>query len=222
MFNLVLKDFLLQKKITLITIAYALFFSVVCYFNATKLDKLMVFPIFGIVFSTYLSIFYMIGKEERTKSLIIINSLPLERSQIVISKYISLIFFIIINTLVFYLPILLLGVIYANNSVSSLDYSIIIMFLSFLLILFSIYYPLYFKYGYNAMRIFSFAFYILTFTIPNFLQKLIKTNNPLLHKLINYMLVNPSKTIWITFILTVLIFIASLYASIGIYKNKDI
>lgn len=222
MFNLVLKDFLLQKKITLFTIVYSLFFTIICCLNMTNLDKLTLFPIFGIVFSTYLSVFYMIGYEEKNKSLVIINSLPLERSQIVISKYISLIFFIIVNVLILYLPTFLLGIIFRNNQIYSLNYSILTVFIAILLILFSIYYPLYFKYGYNTMRIFSFAIYILAFTTPSFIQKLIKNNNPLLHKFINYISVDPSKVIWITFILSILIFIISLCVSIVIYKNKDI
>ncbi|WP_027624177.1 ABC-2 transporter permease [Clostridium lundense] len=221
MFNLILKDFLLQKKITLFTIAYALVFNLTCYLSSSNLDKLEILPIFGIVFFTYLSIFYMIGIEERNKSLVIINSLPLERSQIVISKYISLIFFTIVNALTLYLPTFIFGIIFRNNQIYSLNYSILTVFIALLLILFSIYYPLYFKYGYNSMRVFSFIFYILMFSIPGFLQKLMKNSN-IFHKFVQYTLTNPQKTLLILFTLALSIFIISLYFSIAIYKNKDL
>lgn len=86
MLNLVIKDILIQKKTIIFALLYAAF--VLAFFST-------IFPSgFGLyvmspMIITYLYITFAVQYDDKNNSEVILNSLPLKRSDIVISKYIS-------------------------------------------------------------------------------------------------------------------------------------
>ncbi|AYO31493.1 ABC-2 transporter permease [Biomaibacter acetigenes] len=96
MFNLVLKDFLIQKKTFLIAFVYSVFFFIVFRGNVFK-DFVY---IMGSVAIGYIYIMYTVNLDEKNKSYLIINSLPVTRRQVVMSRYLFYIAVIFIGILI--------------------------------------------------------------------------------------------------------------------------
>ncbi|WP_343771129.1 ABC-2 transporter permease [Clostridium malenominatum] len=220
MFNLVFKDFLLQRKITFIAIAYSLFMLVIGIL--APIDNPMPLYTFGIIIMVYSSIQDMVGKEERCKSSLILGSLPIDRNDLVISKYLSLIFMTIMNLVMFLLPFSIFRWIRGGSPIPFTDYIIMIVCVSAILLSFSIYFPLYFKFGYAVMRIFPLVIYIGGLMLPGFLQKLIKRDNPMVKNILSIIIHNPSKVLIIFFMFSLAMLLISMFISLVIYKNRDL
>lgn len=143
MYNLVLKDFKIQKKyLKELIFNIVLTFLVIQFFSAGATYSMVPFMI-AISF-----IFYGCGFGEKNDTDIMLVSLPVDRKDIVISKYISSIIFLIASIAI----TILLGSIIKLFSFSSLKRIMNfqdIVFCTFSTIAYiSIYLPLYFKFGY--------------------------------------------------------------------------
>ncbi|MBU5485646.1 ABC-2 transporter permease [Clostridium sp. MSJ-11] len=220
MLNLIIKDILLQRKISFVTIPYSLIMIIVGIFAGTS----NILPLYtlGIIITVYLSVQYIVGYEEKNKSSLVIVSLPINRDDIVISKYLSSLLIMIINISIFLIPFFLLNVFFTAQPVEFIDYAIMLICISIILLTYSVYFPLYFKFGYAVVRIFPFFVYIGGLMLPGFLQKLIEKNNPIMKNILNIMASNPAKflTIFLLFSLTTLLI--SLLLSLSVYKNRDL
>ncbi|NGY89573.1 ABC-2 transporter permease [Bacillus megaterium] len=92
MYNLIRKDFILQKYLMLFYLFIAIFY--------TMTDMSM-----GLII-TVLSVFFTINShyyDEKGKNNVLINSLPFSRKQIIASKYIGVLIFLFITTLIIWL-----------------------------------------------------------------------------------------------------------------------
>lgn len=141
MLNLIIKDILIQKK----TLLYAFLYTIVA---ATGFFTMNDSGIFLYVLSpigiTYMFIYYAANYDDKNKSEIILNSLPLKRDEIVISKYISAFLFASIG-IIYSILIDFIGRktgLLHTMSISLLD---IVSVIAFVCILSSIYFPVYFK-----------------------------------------------------------------------------
>ncbi|NMM64767.1 ABC-2 transporter permease [Clostridium sp. P21] len=214
MLNLILKDVLIQKKYLLISVLYALFFAFCFQSNASMMFVMIPTMI------PYLLILGACGFDDKNKSEIMLNSLPIDRTTLVIAKYLSSLFFIfmgILLTFVFTTLLNFLGFIHMNRLMNLED---ILSITVGVLIICCVYFPFYFKFGYQKSRYFLIGMFCLFFSGGIFLaNNVIKVPKNLISSL-------NSQPDWLiaTFIAVIvaILFLISLLLSIKFYINKDL
>ncbi|KAA8677550.1 ABC-2 transporter permease [Clostridium sp. HV4-5-A1G] len=144
MWNLVLKDILLQKRTFVILVLISILFTI------SFKDNTSVIYTSTAVFTGYAFLSNSFYRDERTEMML--NSLPINRINIVISRYLSLFIVLIISTVVLSLVFIFTkytGIVQPPASVNTED---IIVALISILLFSSILIPIYFKYGYLKTR----------------------------------------------------------------------
>jgi ABC-2 type transport system permease protein len=151
MYNLVVKDILIQKKRIILCFAYVLF-MVITFQNTGE----AMFPV-GVTACTYLMIMTACAYEDLNKSDIMMNSLPVKRSRIVAAKYLSVFIFFIMGSLVyiaFYCIIKVTGIPFHVYPVNLNNFISGILTVSLMA---GIYLPIFFKVGYVKSKVINFA-----------------------------------------------------------------
>lgn len=221
MFNLILKDFRNIKRILILGIIYSIFFfSVMRNFNEVKGINFVIITLYTL-FMTYFSISSADWKEEINKSSMFINTLPLSKKDIVTAKYLSIIAYTLFYYLICYVPTLIYNKDifkeYLGLGIKNLIICLIIN-----MILFSLYYPLYFKHGTNFLQKFRFIGFIGIFLITSALEKVVKTIDvKSLTEIFNWLEGNEILMVIMAILVTFIITVLTLNASIKIYSNKD-
>jgi ABC-type transport system involved in multi-copper enzyme maturation permease subunit len=220
MINLILKDVLIQKKTFLYAIIYGIFSMIVFTSTLTARGAYM----FGGMSIAYLLIIYSNGYDEKNKSEIILNSLPVRRDSIVTAKYVSIFLF-------FLLGVAITGVAGAVITPMNIIPGMRFMRLSDVLgifisvgLMYSVYYPLYFKFGSLKLKIFNIVIYMLFLFVPNILVSIIEENpnDNIVRKVISIIEWSPAWMLQIfTIIVIMIVLIVSMEMSIKIYRNKE-
>ena len=175
MFNLIKKDFILSRKINIFVVVYALFIAAMGLVMPDPLVSTFLYTL-GMLTLIFITVIYTNGYDDKYKSEIVLNSLPIERENIVRAKYMTLILFIIMScsaVLIFTNIILKLGVVSIGKGASIWN---VIFATNISLIFYSIYYPIYFKVG-EGLRSFNTILWILIAIGPSVLSKLMKGLN---------------------------------------------
>jgi ABC-type transport system involved in multi-copper enzyme maturation permease subunit len=179
---------------------------------------------FGGMSIAYLLIIYSNGYDEKNKSEIILNSLPVRRDSIVTAKYVSIFLF-------FLLGVAITGVAGAVITPMNIIPGMRFMRLSDVLgifisvgLMYSVYYPLYFKFGSLKLKIFNIVIYMLFLFVPNILVSIIEENpnDNIVRKVISIIEWSPAWMLQIfTIIVIMIVLIVSMEMSIKIYRNKE-
>ena len=167
-------------------------------------------------FISYIFIFRSFYLDELNKCDYFLNSLPIEKEDIVYSKYLFAVFVIIISLLFSYCYSIVAENIwgYAN-----FDMDIVLMILILILILISISFPLNFKYGYRK------SYIILNLIIAAIVVFGIYGGSSVQSYIIGEWEEVPilrDKTLIIKFILSIIMYLISMYISKKIYDKKEI
>ncbi|AOY77925.1 ABC-2 transporter permease [Clostridium formicaceticum] len=173
MFSLIFKETIIQKKSFLFAILYGMFIFFVFGRGGGGLAPTTY--IMGIVATTYIFIQTGCANDDKNKTEIIFNSLPISRREIVTAKYISSILFSIINLFM----MMLLGSILSKlflGKIHMITYGDIIMGLFSTWLLIAFYLPFYFKFGYIKTKYFNMFIFFLFFFAPSSLIPLIIGN----------------------------------------------
>lgn len=220
MINLILKDILIQKKSLLYALFYGIFALIAFPSTMTARGAYM----FGGISIAYLLIIYSNGYDEKNKSEVILNSLPVRRDSIVTAKYASVLIFFILGVVITGIEGL---VITTLNIIPSMRFIAISDVLSVFIsvgLMYSVYYPLYFKFGSLKLKIFNIVLYMLFLFVPNIIVTTIEENpnSNFALKIISVLEKNP---IWMlqcfTVIIVMIALIISMEISIKIYRNKE-
>lgn len=162
MIHLLKKELLIQKKTFLFFFAYGIFMFII--FNNSFFGN--VIYIMGLIVAVYFFLITANAEEEKNKSEIILNSLPLPRNRLVLGKYLSVFVYILIGAIIlgflgllFQLPVIPIK----PKLLSLLD---LLAAFSMISIYVSIYLPLYFRFGAAALRLFSMVFFLFFFFVP--------------------------------------------------------
>lgn len=213
MLNLIMKDIFIQKK----TLIYALAFTVLAstsFFNMSP-NGFNLYVLSPIAIS-YMCIFFALSYDDKNKSEIVLNSLPLKRTDIVISKYISIIVFAAI-AIIFSIFIGGIGMIAGLSKFTRfINFYDITRVLATVCIFYSIIFPVYFKFGAIKTQILT----VILMLIP----MLIFTNpNSALVEKLSYFVDNTSRLGQVFFaLMTALIFfLISLLISLKVYSKKE-
>lgn len=172
MLNLVKKDLKLSMKINLFGILYALFISAM---GLTMSDYFIanIWFILGMIVFIFLLVIYTNGYDDKSKTEIIINSLPIERKDVVRGKYLALVLFIIFGTGAVLLFTRILPILNFVDSDKHPSLCVAIFAANICLIFYTIYYPFYFKVG-EGIRSFNTVLWILVVAGPVIIGKTIK------------------------------------------------
>lgn len=165
------KDLLIQKKSFLFLFLYGIFMFIV--FNNPVFEDMIY--IMGMIIAVYFFLVTASFEDEKNKSEIILNSLPLSKSQIVLAKYLSVFAYILIGA-VFLGIVGLLFKLSAFPTTPRLIKAVDLLAAGLLVSVYvSIYFPLYFRFGASALRLFSVIFFLIFFFMPRYLLDLYQT-----------------------------------------------
>lgn len=212
MYNLLLKDILIQKKTIGITILISIVYTFMLKNNISVLFTMYVF-----MFS-YIFIFTACSYDDKSEKMM--NSLPVKRIDIVLSKYASIFLFLIISFAIFIFVVLILKITGLIHTGSFITLKKILEASFGVILLSSIYFPIYFKFGYSKTKYINVGIFALIFFVVSFLsQKAGKYNIDGFIQNLNSM---PewglyTGVILIAFIILLISFVISYFA----YKNRE-
>lgn len=157
MFNLILKDVLIQKRTAVIALIYV--FVATFAFQSMKE---MVFTVV-IITVTYMLVMTSCAYDDRNKSDLLLNSLPYKRSDIVLAKYLSIFVFELLGTIVYILATFIISVSGLKITVYTPTVDSILATLFSVALLNGVYFPVYFKTGYIKAKVLSFILFFVFF-----------------------------------------------------------
>jgi len=180
----------------------------------------------GTIAVSYIMLMTAVSFDERNKTDIVFNSLPITRKKIILEKYL-LIFvtvFIGLSIMSFLgLVIKFSGIIEVGRLVNIND---LLFSLTSVLLLSSVYFPLYLKVGYKYSRYINLFFFLFLFFLPSWLTEFLMHNvdksGPLVQQVIETVLAIPTPIIGSTLlVITLLLALISYIISVRIYMNKE-
>jgi len=221
MLRLVIKDILIQKKSFIYSILYAFFAITALTGSFTPRGAYMI----GAMSIMYLFVMYANSYDDKNKCEIMLNSLPISRRDIVTAKYVSLAlyaFFGIAITGIAGLVIKSSGLL--SFGVRNINIDDIIIIIIAIGMMYSIYYPLYFKFGLLKLRVINILLYLSFLFVPNVMVSLIQNNpdNIVVQSFINIINNQPGYILQIGMLsLTLIVLFASFILSIKLYNKKE-
>lgn len=161
MLNLVWKDFLILKRYLWLAPLYGFF----AFFIFRTMPDAALSA--GTVMVTYLLMIQAITQDDKNQSEIMLNSLPLRRKDIVLAKYLSVFLYAALVILFFLLTQGVVTVIRIPIAISQISLGGISGALVAVVVFISIYFPIYFKFGYLRSRIVgTILFLVSLFFLP--------------------------------------------------------
>ncbi|EQB4338098.1 ABC-2 transporter permease [Clostridium botulinum] len=221
--NLIINDLVLCRKIFLVSIPMIIFLA----FTGLEYNmdgKRHYIYIYVIAMASYILINYVEQAIIKNKSNMFIYSLPIEKNNIVLEKYLFVVGINIINWGICVLATVTFSIILKGSfkgNICSIDD--LVLAIALFSIYYSIYYPFYFKLGPNKINLFSRCTYMLIILLPVIIQRIIGILNIFISKKDFYGQINviQSKFLWIT-LFEIIMLTISAYISIIIHKNKAI
>lgn len=171
MFNLIRKEFMIQKKYLLYFVIYGIFMLLV--FSASFNESSKSAYILAGISAVYMFIQYSCAIEDKNNSEKVLNSLPISRTAIVLSKYTAVMVF----TMVVIILLNIIGYIVAKlgfmgiEAMGIIDMGAIIFTIS---ILAGAYLPIYFKFGYIKAKILNIILFLGLFSVSMLVGQLLK------------------------------------------------
>lgn len=210
MLNLISKDIFMQKKNLIITILFIFVENIYVHFG-NGISAIFISVVVPFLVE-YLLLTNSCLLDDKNKSHIIINSLPVARKSIVIARYISVLVFFAIAVCIQFLFSALMN----TNKYGIMKIEYVIIGFSFITVLSSLYLPIYFKMGYSKTKwpimILLFAMFFGISFIDN-------------HNIIKMIKVFTSIPYWTLFVssvfISVILMLVSLIISIAFYSSRE-
>ncbi len=218
MYNLILKDILIQKKIILLSFAYIVFFVI-----AMQGAGFVMYPT-ALTAITYMLVVTSCAYDDKNKADVMLNSLPIKRSSIVLAKYLSVIVYVVTGTVAYWVITTLLALtglpvkIYPVSSEGFAGGLLAIGFIN------SIYFPFYFKFGYIKSRFLNLILFFVFFFGLTSVVKFIYVQKDTSWVKIAAKFINSQTDLQIftyIIVLTLVIMAVSLALSLRAYQGKD-
>ncbi len=220
MINILRKDLYIQKKILMYGFLYVLMMMLL--FDQEQGAMLQA----AVVAITYLMMHNSNAYDEKNNSDLLLNCLPISRAEIVLSKYLSVFMYFVIALVYYFIVSTVVSLIPIHYTVSMLSAPSIISSLFTVLLINSIYLPIYFKMGYTKSRIVNILIFVGFFIIFTSLvntRNFISGKNPQTIGVGESILMNLSETTTLVMIAVVgiVIFSISYVIANNFYKRKD-
>lgn len=220
MYNLIIKDFLLQKKL----VSFYFIYAIVICFSAVKVPNgpAGFMYVFFIIICTYLSVMFSNQYEQKRDSEVILNSLPVNRNDIVLSKYLYIGVLIGLFSVSLSVISVIFSFIFNGNIDRIFHFSYLVIAFVVIGIVYSIYYPLYFKLGKTKIRLVTLFLYILMFMLPSGYTNLMTNNQSyFFSRVIPFVESNFNLVLICLTLITSMLLTASYEITSKIYKRKE-
>ena len=224
MLNLLIKDLVLQKKTLWFLLFYIPIFLLMLHSTTMDADIATVLYATCTCLIGYLLVAGACSYDEQNRSEVLLNSLPIRRKDIVLSKYLSIFVYALIGFAAGIVVALLNNFLGLGDMVRYPAGKDLIGALCGIVLIGASYYPLYFKFGSIKTRLLHVIVILATFLIPAGLVWLVdKYSQGTAYNLLTHFLSIPD---WLQVVVVgmvfLLIFVVSLMGSLRIYENKDI
>jgi hypothetical protein len=218
MINLILKDIIIQKKTVLLSLVYMILVIII---SSGPVDLGFIAGLIGV---TYILITTSSATEDKNNVYVLLNSLPIKRSHIILSKYLSIFVYIIIGTVYYYLAISIINVIGASTEVSYISFQGVVIAIFAVSLLNGIYLPVLFKVGYTKTRILSMILFMSFFFGVSYIIDFFREseNIKVIGSIINFLsnLSSPQVNL-VTIGLTIIVLLISYALSLRFYNNRE-
>ncbi|GAA0181225.1 hypothetical protein SH2C18_37850 [Clostridium sediminicola] len=218
MLNLLSKDLILTTKFNVFILLYL---AVISFWGATTPMLSSLIYIIMIVLTVYIFSLYSNGYEDKNNSYIMLNSLPLNRAQIVLSKYFSLLIYTLVGcSLLIILTRIypLLGFNLKGRPANLTDCTVAFIIIC---IGFSFYYPVYFKFGGDKLRFFNTSVYLTLILLPTLIKKVISFDKFMsFTKWISTFNLDVIKIIFL--LISISLLILSSFVSVVVFGRRDL
>lgn len=219
MFSLVLKDILVQKKNLWFIVFYGIFFHVAMY----GMENMAY--VAGAVAVAYIFIVGACAVDEKNKSELLLNSLPIDRKHIVLSKYLTALVFLVIGSVTSALTGAVMKIAGLPMPAHFIGVEELWGIFAAITLFTSVYFPLYFKFGYMKTRYITTFLFLFTFFLPGLLAGLLKGNEKFARLVRDHFsTLNAGAANWAPAILLaamVLLAVISLLISIKAYRRRE-
>jgi len=218
MLSLILKDIYLLRK----TMAFSVFYMFVMLFVFSRLDNPAAVFTSCMVAIIYLMIVTGCALDEKNKSDVIFNSLPLSRSVIVGEKYLMVIVYVLFGAAVYGIVTRVIGLLGLIPNLSFLTLEGLLAAFIVVSFLASIYLPVYFKFGYIRSKIYYFILFFGMFFGISLLISVISSDSQNAGSLLSFLAVQNGAVIGIILTGAALAMLAASFGiSLKIYKNRE-
>lgn len=219
MTHLIRKEIMLQKKMLWFGFFYSILMFMV-FSNPFFKDFVYIMTAFGI---SYITIIGAIQSEFKNNSDIILNSLPITRKEIVLSKYLSIFVFAgiaLVMTAIIGLVFHLAPLPFDHRLINGSDISFAMISVIFLS---AVSLPAYFKTGAQWMRVINIIVFMLIFFAPPQIAGYLLQNQhqPGLQSLLNLSQQNSWLLAGSTILLVLLLLLFSYLLALRIYTKRD-
>lgn len=215
MFNLIIKDILIQKKTVLFTFVYMLFLIV--FLKEAGFVSAM-------VMISYILVITGFSLEEKNKSDIMLNSLPIKRRNIVLAKYLSAFIYFGVGVVAYFLTAIVVRLLGSPITIHSVTFEEIIGALFAITLLNGIYIPILFKVGYTKSRVVIIVLFFLAFFGGAVLTKISSKiqSNIFINTIINFFTSKSDMQILVYLLGAIIIMIlGSFLLSVKLYENRE-
>ena len=217
MLNLIIKDILIQKK----QFIFALLYFGFLIFAFQSFGQVMFSA--GIVAFIFMLSMTSCAHEDKVKSDIMLNSLPIKKANIVLQKYISVYIYFIMGVITYIVFSKLIQILQIPVKTYSLTYEVFITGLIASSFMAGSYFPLYFKFGYMKMRIVNFVLFFLIFFGISLLSRYFQGGKDFrfLANLVKLWESNELLTIIVSGIIFIMLMLASFSLAVYFYKKRE-
>lgn len=217
MINLIKKEFIVQKRNLIVAFLYSIF--AIFVFQSFEGGAFIVSGV-AVTYLLFMNVSFL---EEKNKTDIIINSLPIKRKDVVLAKYLAVIVFTIYAIIAYWIDSFILKLFPLPLKIQSVSLTGIISIIFLVGLMTSLYIPLNYKFGYSKLKIIATFLFLAMFFVPNLLILYVQENpDTEIVKLFSNLL--SSDWIISIFLLSVTLVLSmiSYFISLRIYRNKDL
>ncbi|HOQ37850.1 MAG TPA: ABC-2 transporter permease [Acetivibrio sp.] len=217
MLNLLIKDILVQKKTFIGALFYLVFFVVA--FQSLEMNMFTA----AIVAFVYLLVIGGFAYDDKSKSDIMLNSLPIKRENIVMSKYISLFVYIAIGTIAYIAVSFVISLLNTPIKTYPVTIELIVSAVLAVSLLNSISFPLIFKLGYVKAKVFNMIFFLtFLFGVPLLIDFVSKADSEVTTAVGTFLLNQSDVAIASELLALSLVFLLISYGiSVRLYKKRE-
>lgn len=209
MFNLIKKDLLLQKKVFL----FGIFYTMIIIISFQQIGSPM--SAANVVVLSYIMLQSSCAYDDKNKADILLNSLPLKRNTIVFARYLSTFVFAAITILYYILLTGVIKILKLPIKVYPATFEGIAGAIFALIVLISIYLPIYFKWGYIKSKIFNLIMFFVVFFGVSVIAPKVKEYESF------YKIDAGIDTAVIIFAVMIILLVNSYLISVKLYGNRE-
>jgi len=218
MYHLILKDLLVQKKTIAIGLVYIIFFIIALQ------QVVPIIYVTAIMGFSYMLVMTACAYDDKSKGDILMNSLPIRRTQVVLAKYLSVYVYMALGTVAYVLFIAIIrntGIPVTTHPITLENFIAALITVTLMM---GIYFPIFFKLGYIKSRFLPFILFFAFYTGISALGQLVEKNRhqPWAEGIYRFLTSQSDTTAFLMLLAGVLILgLVSYSLSLRFYRNRE-